>query len=71
MNNYPMEQSLLEYVNAATDLAESIKRNIVKRVRGVAIIDDETVLKLNKFRIAANKIKDLENTLILNTMKLN
>lgn len=66
-----MEQSLLEYVNAATDLAESIKRNIVKRVRGVAIIDDETVLKLNKFRIAANKIKDLENTLILNTMKLN
>lgn len=71
MSNYPMEQSLLEYVNAATDLAESVKRNIVKRTRGIATIDDETVLKLNRFMVASNKIKDLQDTLIINTMKIN
>jgi hypothetical protein len=71
MSDYGLQQKLLEYVNAATDLAESVKRNIVKSKKGIAVIDDETVIKLNKFMIAANHMKDFEKTLILNTININ
>jgi hypothetical protein len=57
------EVLLHRYVTAATNLAESVKRNIVhgKKVTGeiVAVIDDETVVKLNEFQIVANEIADL------------
>ena len=45
-------RALSRYVNAASDLAESIKRNIQHGGQ----VDDETVLKLNEFTIAANAI---------------
>lgn len=47
------ERALSKYVNAATDLAESVKRNIQHGGQ----IDNETVLKLNAFRIAANAVE--------------
>lgn len=54
---------LHKYVEAATDLAESVKRNIMhgQKVNGktIAVIDDETVIKLNNFKIAANNVADL------------
>lgn len=46
-----------DYVNAATDLAESVKRNIVKD----GIIDDATVNKLNDFMIATNELANLQD----------
>ena len=46
------QRMLARYVNAASDLAESVKRNIQHGGQ----IDDETVLKLNEFTIAANAI---------------
>lgn len=48
-----------KYVTAATDLAESVKRNIVHGGQ----IDDQTVLLLNTFRIVANEIADLKDLL--------
>ncbi len=49
------------YVNAASDLAESIKRNIVHE----GVVDDETVILLNKFIIASNAIADADMPLEL------
>ena len=43
------------YVNAATDLAESVKDDI----RHEGLVTDGTVLKLNAFIIASNAIADL------------
>jgi hypothetical protein len=68
---YKLQIGLIEYVNAATDLAESVKRNIQHAKNGVAAIDDETVVKLNKFRMAANQIADLPTILSNNTRKFN
>lgn len=53
------EKAFNKYVEAATDLAESIKRNIVHE----GIIDNETILKLNAFIIASNEIEDLLSVL--------
>ena len=49
------KKAIQKYVDTASDLAESIKRNIQHE----GIIDDETVLKLNAFIIASNEISDL------------
>jgi len=70
-NTYITETALLKYVNAATDLAESIKRNIMHSKNGVAVIDDRTVLLLNKFMIASNAIADLPELLEEATKKFN
>lgn len=48
-------RALARYVNAATDLAESVKRNIQHGGK----VDDETVLKLNEFSIAANAVSSM------------
>lgn len=45
------------YVNTATDLAESVKRNITKD----GTIDDATVLKLNDFMIATNELAEFQD----------
>lgn len=66
-----LKQSILEYVNAATALAESVKRNIVKGRQNPPVIDDKTVIALNNFIIAANSIKDFTNHLEQDTIKLN
>lgn len=44
------------YINAAAELAESVKRNIKKD----GIIDDETILRLNDLAIATNELAELE-----------
>lgn len=61
------KKAFIKYVDAATDLAESIKRNIVKN----GIIDDETVLKLNEFIIASNRVKDVTDEVNESDPKLN
>jgi hypothetical protein len=53
--------ALDNYINTATDLAESVKRNIVHG----GMIDNETVLKLNAFIIAANAAADLKDVLTI------
>lgn len=50
------ERALAMYVNKASDLAESVKKDIQKK----GYISTKTVLALNAFIIAANNIKDLE-----------
>lgn len=58
---------LMEYINAASDLAENVKRNIQKNNK----IDSKTVLALNNFTIAANSVAFLEDKLNASKMKLN
>lgn len=53
------KKNLAKYVNAATDLAESVKRNLTKD----GCIDDKTVLALNEFVIATNEIIDFTDEL--------
>ncbi len=58
-NDNETKKALMAYVNTATDLAESVKRNIAKN----GIIDNKTVLALNEFIIASNAIADLTEQL--------
>lgn len=53
------KKALMEYVNAASDFADQVKRNIKKD----GTIDNKTVLALNRFTIAANAIADLTSEL--------
>ena len=48
-----------KYVNAAADLAESVKRNIIKD----GVIDDKTVNHLNDFMVATNEMADLNDAM--------
>lgn len=48
------------YVNAATDLAESVKRNIIED----GIIDDQTVNHLNLLMIATNALANLNDEML-------
>ena len=48
------KKQLAKYVNAASDLADSVKRNIMKD----GCIDNKTVLALNALIIATNEIAD-------------
>ncbi len=48
------------YINAATDLAESVKRNI----QTDGYVDDKTVNHLNDFMIATNKLADLQDDMV-------
>ncbi len=67
MSNDRTKAALVKYVETATDLAESVKRNIVHE----GVVDDETVLKLNAFIIAANNIEDLYNELTADSREEN
>jgi len=49
------QRALALYTNKATDLAESLKKDIQKG----STISQKTVLALNAFIIAANNVKDL------------
>lgn len=49
------QRALIIYVNAAADLAESVKRDIQKK----GYVTDPTVLALNKFIIASNNVDDI------------
>ncbi len=67
MNNKNLELLLAEYVNAATDLAESVKIHAVKDTK----ISEETLTKLNKFIIAANGVAFFTDALHTNNLKFN
>lgn len=58
-------RALARYVNAATDLAESIKKDIQKGGK----IDSKTVIRLNEFSIAANEVAYLIQELNKRTVK--
>lgn len=64
-------KELINYVDKANALAESIKRNILHRSDDIAVIDDETVVALNEFIIASNSIKDMTDELINQDLKYN
>jgi methyl-accepting chemotaxis protein len=49
------ERAMARYVNAASDLAEALKENLQHGNK----ITDNTILKLNAFRIAANNVADI------------
>ena len=61
------KQALMEYANTAADLAESVKRNIIKD----RVIDDKTIIALNMFIIASNAVKDLIDELNRDSIKFN
>lgn len=71
MSDAKLSLSFLTFIERAIKLAESVKRNIVKRKKGVAVIDDETVVKLNEFMKTTNEIADFKELLIHNTKDLN
>ncbi len=48
------QRAIAKYVNAATDLADQIKADIQHGGK----IRNDTILKLNDFRIAANAVAD-------------
>ena len=52
-------KALIAYVETASNLAESVKRNVQKDGR----IDKKTILALNQFIIAANEIEHLKEEL--------
>ncbi len=53
------QRALALYVNRASDLAESVRKDIQKR----GYISERTVLALNSFITAANNIADLKDSL--------
>lgn len=61
------KQALIKYVDTASILADSVKRNIQHDGK----IDNKTVLALNEFIIAANDISSLTDELNKDKMKLN
>lgn len=67
MSTRSTDKALNRYVNTASDLAESLKRNIQKD----RFIDDKTMLILNEFIIAANEISDMIEHLNKKVIKFN
>lgn len=67
MSNKNLELLLAEYVNAATDLAEAVKIHVTKDTK----INETTVVKLNKFIIAANGVAFFTDALHTNNLKFN
>jgi hypothetical protein len=55
MSSRQTDKALNQYVNSASDLAESVKRNL----KNNGIIDQKTVLLLNEFITAANEIDSM------------
>lgn len=61
------KKAIQKYIDAASDLAESVKRNIVHE----GLIDDETVVKLNAFIISSNEIADMLSELTMDDNEKN
>lgn len=59
---------LIKYVNAATDMAESLERDIKAKDRKVS---NDTVLALSKFVAAANSVQKMLDQVERDTVKLN
>lgn len=62
-----LKMLLDQYINAATDLAECVKKNVMKGDK----IDKATKVALNNFIITANEIDFLKYDLTASKMKLN
>jgi len=61
------QKLLADYVNAASDLAEAVRKNIQHDGK----VNIKTVEALNTFIIAANNVKDLTDELEKVNTKLN
>jgi hypothetical protein len=68
MTNKLLVEKLSAYVNAAADLAESVRIDI-KHNNGV--IENETVLALNRFIVASNEVAEITNALQPNKIRMN
>jgi hypothetical protein len=55
MSDRQTQRALAKYVDAAAELAEAVKRDIIKG-EGVS---KETILKLNEFTMSENAVKHL------------
>lgn len=60
MSTRQTQRTLVNYVNSATDLADAIKWCVQHNDR---VLDDNAVLKLNEFAIAANAVRDMTEEL--------
>lgn len=67
MSSRSTQRALAEYVNSASDFAESVKKDVTKD----RVISDATILLLNKFIIAANVIKEMTEQLNKQVRKFN
>lgn len=61
------DKALIEYVDAASEFVESVKRNLKKD----GVIDHKTVLAMNRFVIAANEVEYLTKFLQQSKQPLN
>lgn len=68
MSDNPEYMKLVRYVNAATDLAEAIERDVKAKNRKVS---NDTVIKLSKFTMAANLIQKMLDQVEQTNYKLN
>jgi len=66
-SNMKTQRALVKYVNAATDLAEAVKRCIQYNE---SVIDDDVVKKLSTFAAAAMAVDGLTEALIQKTNKI-
>jgi hypothetical protein len=55
MRDRQTQRALAKYVDAAAELAEAVKRNMITGGE----VNKETILKLNEFTIAENSVKHL------------
>jgi hypothetical protein len=55
-----VKKAFQKYAYAATDLAESVKRNIIKD----GVIDDKTVGHLNDLIIATNELAKVQDDML-------
>lgn len=62
------EQALVDYFKLGADLAENLKRCIIKNDK---LLDDKTILVLNNFIMNAHKVADLQFELERRSMRLN
>lgn len=61
-------RALVKYVDAATDLAEAVKRCVQ---HNESVIDDDCVVKLSEFAAAASAVENLTSALKNKTYKIN
>lgn len=67
MQPVQLQQALVEYINASTDLAEQMRADL----RRDGMYSNETVLKLSEYKQKAEKIQKLFDILQANMEQLN
>lgn len=70
-STYKEDLAFIRYIDASKELAENVRRNITKAKKGVAVIDDQTVVALRDFIVAYNAISDMYKQMTNDTVKFN